>query len=232
MLNKQGPGKIDWTDYTWNPISGCHHDCSYCYMKRMEKRFPGIMEPKFKPESIKKFQKNRKLKPGDKIFVGSSGDMWGNWMTENQISAVLIETLNHPENIFQFLTKNPKRYNDFHLESVDNCWYGTTVDGTAFTRNNMDDLIRATAGAWTRFVSFEPLIQPVSQHDLSNICLLDWIIIGADSTRGAARPPKQWADCLINEARKSNVPVFVKDNYGYPEKIKEFPGSIEIRGKE
>jgi len=52
---------------------------------------------------------------------------------------------------------------------------------------------------------------------------LDWIIIGADSTRGAKKPPQKWADWLIETAMEYNIPVFIKDNYGYPEIIKEFP---------
>ena len=75
MINKQGQGKIDWTDWSWNPISGCKHGCEYCYMLRMEKRFPGIMEPKFHPDRISKLARVKKVLPGDKIFVGSSGDM-------------------------------------------------------------------------------------------------------------------------------------------------------------
>ena len=70
-----------------------------------------------------------------------------------------------------------------------------------------------------RFVSFEPILAPVDP-DLFGI---SWIIIGANSNRGAEKPPTEWADRLIKLARESNVAVFVKDNYGYPERIKDFP---------
>jgi len=73
-----------------------------------------------------------------------------------------------------------------------------------------------------KFVSFEPLIEsPMISFNLFSE--LDWIIIGADSSRGAKKPPKQWADFLIKTARDLSIPVWVKDNYGYPEVIKEFP---------
>jgi len=103
MLNKQGQGKIDWTDYTWNPVSGCNHGCQYCYMLRMEKRFPGIMTPAFHENRMKDITG---LKNPSKIFVGSSGDMWGKWVNSKWISTVINATALSPKHTFQFLTKN------------------------------------------------------------------------------------------------------------------------------
>ena len=107
MLNKQGRGKIDWTDYTWNPISGCRHNCSYCYIKSMDDRFKSnIMEPAWHPERLKDIE-NKKLKSNDKIFVGSSGDMWGNWVDKGWIDEILEIADCYNQYIFQFLTKIP-----------------------------------------------------------------------------------------------------------------------------
>ncbi len=220
MLNKQGPGKIDWTDWTWNPVSGCLHGCEYCYMRRMEKRFPGIMEPKFRPEYLEKFKQVRKVKPSDKIFVGSSGDMWGKWVPGKWIGEVLNECALRPRIIFQFLTKNPSNYHGWALS--ENMWFGTTDDGTSRTENNIFELIRSVYPHMIRFVSFEPLIKKPLLN-LTTFKHLDWIIIGADSTRGAKKPPMEWAEYLIATARNFNIPVWVKDNYGYPDRIKEFP---------
>lgn len=222
MLNKQGPGKIDWTDWTWNPISGCKHGCPYCYMLRMEKRFPGMMKPAFHPDRIDELDRVRKVKPGDKIFVGSSGDMWGEWVDSRWIADVINKAAWKPKLTFQFLTKNPSRYHGWAFS--ENMWFGTTVDGTKMTENNLFSLIRCVSDQYIRFVSFEPLInRPIL--NISHFKHLDWIIIGADSTRGAKKPPKAWADYLITTARNFNIPVWVKDNYGYPERIKEFPGT-------
>lgn len=222
MLNKQGPGKIDWTDWTFNPISGCLYGCEYCYMKRMEKRFPGIMRPKFHPEYLEKFKRMRKAKAGDKIFVGSSGDMWGYWAKTAWISEVLAEIFSYKQFTFQFLTKNPSAYRDWYLEDYTHCWFGTTVDGRHKTRRNLMDLAFALPDNLVKFVSFEPLLSPVnvSHTEWQNI---DWVIIGADSNPGAAKPPNEWARTLINGARDYGVPIWVKDNYGYPETIKQFP---------
>lgn len=219
MLNKQGSGKIDWTDFSWNPIGGCLHDCSYCYLKRKQQRFKSnILEPKFRPEYLRDFSKRRKPLPdGTKIFVGSAADMWGNWVKHDWIYEVLAVVKENPQYVFQFLTKNPEKYDDFDLPK--NGWYGTTVDGTEKTKYNLWELIFNVLDDRVRFVSFEPLLAPV---DVDLSCL-DWIIIGADSNRGAKKPPKEWADKLIEQARELNVAVWVKDNYGYDKRIKQWP---------
>ncbi|MDY6789876.1 MAG: DUF5131 family protein [Thermodesulfobacteriota bacterium] len=213
MLNKQNLNKIDWTDYTWNPIAGCLHGCPYCYMRRMEKRFSGIMTPVFRPGYL---ADPHRLKKPSKIFVGSSGDMWGEWVGRNHIQAVLESCSQAPRHTFQFLTKNPGRYMEF--PQINNAWYGTTCDGTARTEYNIANLVFVVQHP-VRFVSFEPLLAPVNP-DLSGI---NWIIIGADSNPGAFKPPVEWAYHLIGLAEEKSIPVFVKDNYGYPDRIKEMP---------
>ena len=216
MLIKQTPDTIDWTDYTWNPIAGCLHGCPYCYMLRMKKRFKDIMAPKFRENYLT--DPHKKKKPA-KIFVGSSGDMWGQWVKAEHIQAVLDSCSRARQHIFQFLTKNPRRYLKFPF--LINAWYGTTDDGTKRTKNNIRYLVEYTNFYCVRFVSFEPLLAPVSP-DLQNI---NWIIIGADSNPGAEKPPVEWAYHLIGLAEEKGIPVFVKDNYGYPDRIKEMPCS-------
>lgn len=218
-MNKQGQRKIDWTDYTWNPISGCKHGCEYCYMLRMESRFPGTMKPAF---HSKRLSQPLGVKKPSLVFTGSSGDMWGDWVDSEWIDDVLdVCSALAPHHTYQFLTKNPHRYGQFAIPK--NCWVGTTVDGTERTKNNIDDLVIATNGHCNivRFISFEPLLSKVCP-DLYGI---RWVIIGANSNKGAARPPKQWADIIIEAAWDLNIPVWVKDNYGYPERIKEMPSN-------
>ncbi|MCP4161171.1 MAG: DUF5131 family protein [Deltaproteobacteria bacterium] len=220
MLIKQGKNKISWTDFTWNPISGCLHDCHYCYMKKIENRFKnGIMKPKFHEDRLNDVSRSRSLKPGDKIFVCSSGDMFGEWNKPEDIERVLEVVRNNPDYIFQFLTKNPKRYVEFNLP--ENGWYGTTVDGTFKTIKNFKNLLLAVEHR-KRFISFEPLkmLPFVFSPYLSYI---HWFIIGADSTPGVKKPPKEWADNLILKAKNAGIPVHIKSNYGYPEVIQEFP---------
>ena len=86
MLNKQGKGKIDWCDYSWNAVSGCKHHCEYCYMFRMVKRFNYDFKPKFHPERLKEIDK---IKRPSKVFVCSSGDLFGDWVPKEWIVRVL-----------------------------------------------------------------------------------------------------------------------------------------------
>lgn len=217
MLIKQGQGKIDWTDRTWNPISGkCKHNCDYCYMHAFWRRNPASVINQIKENYL---LDKMKFDPC-KIFVGSSTDMWGEWVSSLWIMKVINKAALHPKHIFQFLTKNPSRYMGWAFS--ENMWFGTTVDGTEMTQNNLFSLIRCVSKEFIRFVSFEPMIKRPFLN-ISHFKNLDWIIIGANSSRGAEKPPKEWADYLISTARNFDIAVWVKDNYGYPEVIKEFP---------
>lgn len=222
MLNKQGPKKIDWCNFSWNPISGCLHDCSYCYLKKMSERFKlDMMKPRFRQENLDDLRKLERIVNinRQKIFVGSSGDMWGDWVDWKDIIEVLEICEENPKHIFQFLTKNPEMYNNF--DCIENGWYGTTDDGTTRCEFNVENLIDYTPKAKIRFVSYEPLLfEPESQYALDGI---HWIIIGADSSKGACAPPYKWANNLIVSARERGIAVWIKDNYGYLDKIKEFP---------
>lgn len=214
-MNKQNADKIDFCTHTWNPISGCLHACPYCYMRRMEKRFPGTMKPAFHENRL---LEPLKLRKPSIIFVGSSGDMFGEWVPEQQINQVLDVAANCPRHTFLFLTKNPNRYGEFRDRFTDNMWFGTTVDGEKRTKNNLADL-EWSVDVKRRFVSFEPLLARV-EPNLTNI---QWVIVGANSNKGAAKPPQGWADVIIRKAIRCDIPVFLKNNYGYPIRIKEVP---------
>jgi len=215
-VNKQGVGKIDWCDYSWSVVTGCLNKCPYCYARKIANRFYGHFNPEFHPNRL---HQPMKVKKPSTIFVSSMGELFGGWVASEHIDDVLDVCVTFaPWHTYLFLTKNPKRYGDFR--AIDNGWYGTTVDGTKMTKNNIRDLVYYTqVGMAGRFVSFEPLLKPV-KPDLFGI---QWVIIGADSTRGAAKPPKKWADTIIEEARKNNIPVWVKDNFRFPVRIKERP---------
>lgn len=228
MLNKQGSGKIDYVDYSWNPVSGCKHGCSYCYLKRME-RFGFDMTPAFHP---KRLQEPMKIKKPSKFLVCSSGDLFGKWVPDKWIWEVFEIIRACPQHTFLLLTKNPSRYRCFDFPQ--NCWVGTTVDGTEKTIANAHGLVNALTNNGSHpctnlaFVSFEPLLEDVwEKYSCLNGELLfehlDWIIIGADSNRGAKKPEQKWADKLIDQAEKYGTRVWVKDNFKYPHLFKEFP---------
>ena len=99
---------------------------------------------------------------------------------------------------------------------------GATID----TQVRANSILKALkeANAPVKFISFEPLLENLDV-DLQGI---NWIIIGADSRIGANKPPMEWADNLIIQAKKLNISVFVKENYKYKDRLKEFPEEAKV----
>ena len=245
--------KIEWTDYVWNPVRGCLHNCPYCYGKRIDKRFgDGSFTPTLHPERL---QEPLKVKKPARIFVGSMADLFGNWgwfdgETEihpgDIIDAILNITEQCPQHTFIFLTKNPKGMQGFDFP--DNCWCGTSVENQEKADARIPELLRVKCK--TLFVSYEPALGPVNfQHSL-NLCVntacmyrgkafckvscehypqrnLNWLIIGAQTGPGAVKPHHTWISGAINQARNTNIPVFVKDNVNWFSKIQEWPEGVK-----
>lgn len=245
--------KIEWTDYVWNPVRGCLHNCPYCYGKRIDKRFgDGSFTPTFHPERL---QEPLKVKKPSRIFVGSMADLFGDWdwIVEDHggltigIRRVLSEVFNIvnqcPQHTFIFLTKNPRGMQGFDFP--DNCWCGTSVENQEKADERIPELLRVDCK--TLFVSYEPALGPIDFTDLAdgeNIFAtigvtpgprgegveypiepkIKWLIIGAQTGPGAVRPHHTWISSAIQQARNANVRVFVKDNVTWPEVIREWPG--------
>ena len=212
--------KIEWCDYTINPIKGlCRNDCWYCYAKRMYKRFK--WDEHIRPD-FSVFDLN--LKKPSRIFVGSTHDIFGDWIPYHWIQ----EIINHikrewNKHTFIFLTKNPKRYAEFLFP--DNCWLGTSIESD----DKMGRLYDLWKSAKTRniiFASFEPLLSDLASLDLKEyyemFTMLDWIIIGGLTPEPVHK--EEWVNRIIHESCTDNdIPIFLKDNLKYPEKIQEFP---------
>lgn len=215
-LNKQGPGKIDYCDYTWSPIHGyCQNKCDYCYMRPMWKRFPEQAKNELRYHYLEEnFPQKKSV-----IFVGNTTDMFGDWVPAFQIQAVLNVVAENPKHTFLFLTKNPRRYREFDLPQK-NCWYGTTEDGTDRTRNNIIWLSRVLSSRYKKWASFEPMINRVEPLKTRRV---DWAVIGADSRKGADKPPSRWAADIVVSAINHDVPVWIKDNYEFPLIVKMRP---------
>ena len=212
--------KIEWTDRVWNPITGCLHDCWYCYAKKMFTRFHRSFEPTFYPE---RFYCGSKLKEGTKIFVCSVADLFASWTPKEWREMVLYEIQKPEYNhlTFQLLTKNPE---NIRLKAKSNIWIGTTITKQE-ELINMLDLTRNYEGY--KFLSFEPILESISFTQANmEYCLeygIDWVIIGKLTGSKKIELQNWWIDSLINTCRNYNIPIFLKDNLKWHVKIQEFP---------
>jgi protein gp37 len=223
-MNKQGPNKIDYLrgGYTWGPISGCLHGCSYCYMERMAKRFPDqiSMVPAMHYDRL---EEPLRIKKPARIGVTFNGDMWGEWVQKAWIEYVLETCRQASWHRFLFLTKNPARYAEFEIP--ENCWCGTSTTGSldeSFTRVMF---LYGAAPVGRRFVSLEPYVgRPDGVWGLDSSSL-NWLIVGGLTGPGAQKPPAAEIKIMALQCTKKNIPLFVKSNAGtgpqeYPEGLK------------
>jgi protein gp37 len=221
-MNKQGPGKIEYLDWTWNPITGCKHGCPYCYAARQAHRnLPGIsMEPAFHP---KRLGEPCRLTRPDIIGVSYTGDMWGKWVPREWIEEVL-SMCRATKHKYLFLTKNPARYAEFEIPG--NCWCGTSTTGAESEMHRLSTLF-VSAPLGHLFVSLEPwtggesVLAP-KPYDEESIA---WVIIGGLTGKGEKKPPKEDMEELIKSLHGVDIPVFIKFNAGvgpqeYPEGLR------------
>jgi protein gp37 len=220
-LNKT---KIEWTDYTWNPVVGCYHWknlCAagrVCYARKMARRQRHKCEKcyKFIPHiHEERLQDPYKLRKPAKVFVCSMGDLFGEWVPDEWIEKIIDIASHNSHLIFQFLTKNPARYREFQFPP--NCWLGTTVNRQSDVYRIVD-LVEGNERN-IKFVSFEPLYGEIRIPDRKYV---DWIIIGAQ-TNPHWLPKPEWVKSLIEQARDIGAAIFLKDNLNWPVKIQEFP---------
>ena len=213
--------RIDWCDYTWNPVTGCRRNCWYCYVRRL----PNYeKEPRFHPDRLNQpFKAKHK-----KIFVCSTADLFGPWIPDEWIENVVEVTKQNPQNIFLFLTKFPDRLKNFRFPM--NCWLGTTVEEARY----LGRIVYLNERENTKFVSFEPLLEDIIAFRKTGINAkdilkrIDWIIIGGltgtpSINCGNTPIMELWIEKILLAARQLNIPVFIKDNAKYKERIKKFP---------
>jgi len=180
---------IGWAQKSWNPVTGCLNNCSYCYARRIANRFTGHFNPTLHLDRLEQPLKTRK---GCRIFVCSMADLFGKWVPREWILKVLDVCKRDSRNIFMFLTKNPKRYLEFDFHN--NCILGLTIDTKNRESKKKLKIFKKVAGL--KFISFEPILSDMSGLNLNGIHLC---IIGADSSRGAEKPKQEWIDSIKHD---------------------------------
>lgn len=209
---------IEWTDATWNPVTGCTKisvGCENCYAARFSERFRGVAGHPFetgfdltlRPERV---HQPLAWKQPRMIFVNSMSDLFHKDIQRNYISAV-FDTMEAADwHIFQVLTKRSsllqKFINSRYKERVAprHMWFGVSVENEQAT-SRISHLQKSNAG--TRFLSIEPLIAPVGRLDLAGI---DWVIVGGESGPRARSMEREWVIDIRNQCLKARVPFFFK----------------------
>jgi protein gp37 len=206
---------VGWANWTWNPVTGCLHNCDYCYARDIANRFyPQGFAPTFHPERLTAPQVTRVPKDaGDdpawrRVFTCSMADLFGKWVPQEWIDAVFDAIVAAPQWEFLCLTKFPQRLAE--LDWPDNAWVGTTVDKQHRVALAERSFAGVTAGV--KWLSCEPLLEPLK---FSSLEMFDWVVIGACSASSGApafAPPWDWVVDLYRQARDAGCKVYLKHN--------------------
>jgi protein gp37 len=227
---------IEWTDATWNPITGCTKitaGCDNCYASRFAERFRGVPGHPFEQGFDLTLRPDRLEQPlrwkrSRMIFVNSMSDLFHKEVPFSFVDSV-FDTMEEADwHVFQVLTKRSSRMRDYlqrryaDRHPPDNIWLGVSVeDAKGATRIN--HLREAPAGV--RFLSVEPLIGPVGPVDLSGI---HWVIAGGESGPGARILNIDWARDIRDQCAQQGVAFFFKQWGG----IRPKSGGRELDGRE
>lgn len=227
---------IEWTDATWNPVTGCTKispGCDNCYAERFSERFRGTPGHPFEPGFDLTLRPQRLQQPLNwraprMIFVNSMSDLFHKKVRREFIGKVFDTMERANWHTFQVLTKRSSIMRDFlHARyGGDRCpshiWCGVSVeDGKRKSR--IQHLQDAPAGI--RFLSIEPLIAPVGALNLDGI---DWVIVGGESGPGAREMHSEWVRHIRDQCGKKGVAFFFKQWGG----IRPKSGGRELDGRE
>lgn len=205
---------IEWTESTWNPVTGCtkiSDGCKNCYAERMAKRLMAMGHPNYTNgfnvschEHTLELPLNwRKPKM---VFANSMSDLF-----HKKVPYAFIEKVFHTMNkarwhCFQVLTKRSDRLSKIstRLDWTSNIWMGVTVENSDYKNRIMD--LHATPAA-VKFLSLEPLLGPMINIPLKGI---DWVIVGGESGPRARKMKKEWVAEVRDQCISANVPFFFK----------------------
>ena len=227
---------IEWTDATWNPVTGCTkitRGCDNCYAARFSERFRDVPGHPFetgfdltlRPERLEQPLKWRRPRM---IFVNSMSDLFHKQVPEPFINKV-FETMEAADwHVFQVLTKRSSLMRDYlrrrygEQRGPQHIWCGVSVED-AQAKNRIEHLRAAQAGV--RFLSIEPLIGAVGKLDLTGI---DWVIAGGESGPGARPMHLEWVRKIRNQCIEQEVAFFFKQWGG----LRPKSGGCELDGRE
>jgi protein gp37 len=227
---------IEWTDATWNPVTGCTKitaGCDNCYAARFSERFRGVAGHPFENGFDLTLRAERLQQPltwrrSRMIFVNSMSDLFHKDIPREFIDRV-FDTMEEADwHTFQVLTKRSSLMRDYLLRrygertSHDHIWFGVSVE-EAKARSRIAHLRSAPAAV--RFLSIEPLIGPVGRLDLAGI---HWVIVGGESGPGARPMDVEWVRDILEQCEQQDVAFFFKQWGG----IRPKSGGRTLDGRE
>lgn len=205
---------IEWTEATWNPLTGCSKvspGCRNCYAERMARRLKAMGQPNYAQGFGLTLHESAlniptQWKTPRMVFVNSMSDLFHQKVPAAFIHRVVDVMREAHIHTFQILTKRSGRLSRLaqRIDWPDNVWVGVSVENQQYV-SRLDDLRRIDAAV--RFVSFEPLLGPIRDPDLSGI---HWVIVGGESGPRARPMRPEWAQTLRDACQTQKVPFFFK----------------------
>jgi protein gp37/ParB-like chromosome segregation protein Spo0J len=241
-FNRQSSDNIEWAQWSWNPITGCLHNCPYCYARDIANdKYLNMPEddrfsPSFYPHRLNA-PTNTKVPNLDdvddpilrtglrNVFTCSMADLFGKWVPTAWIEAVLQQIADNPQWTFLLLTKFPIRMAEF--EYPPNTWIGTSVDRQYAVERAEKAFRKIRAGGYqgVAWLSCEPMMERLT---FTSLDMFDWIVIGGASWSTQTPtyiPPGRDTIHLVNQADRAAVPIYMKTNLGFEgdARIREYP---------
>ena len=221
------PSAIEWTDETWNPVTGCTRvspGCDHCYMFALYPRLKAMAVPGYEttPSEIQLLPERLRVplswKKPRRVFVNSMSDVFHPGVPFDyiyQMFAVMAEAAQQRGHVFQILTKRPgravawwKRYqHQFPRGWPPNIWIGTSVESQKYAPRLT---VLARLPAPIRFVSVEPLLEPVDLRRWLDSGVLQWVIVGGESGPRARPMDLSWARQVRDHSVRAGVAFFLK----------------------
>lgn len=206
--------KIQWTDETWNPVTGCTKlsaGCKNCYAEIMARRLKAMGQHNYRNGFRLTMHDHMVDKPlrwqrPRLVFVNSMSDLFHRDVPDEFIQRVFSVMRQASQHTFQVLTKRAERLAELApwIDWPLNVWMGVSVEDRA-ALHRVPHLVGVKAAI--RFLSIEPLIGPLGAFDLSGI---HWVIVGGESGQGARRCDKMWMREIVRQCEDEGVACFVK----------------------
>ncbi len=213
---------IEWTEATWNPVTGCSkisEGCENCYAETFAKRLKSMGNHKYRNEFEVTLHPDCLDQPFSWkqqriIFVCSMSDLFHKDVPLSFIKKIFSVMNSNKRHVFQVLTKRSERLTSIapELEWTTNIWLGVTVENNRCTYR-IEDLKETPAAI--KFISFEPLLSSIGDVNLEGI---DWVIVGGESGPHARPMEKEWVTGIRDRCLDDDIPFFFKQWGGFPKK--------------